>query len=216
MWALRAGGVQLWHAHDGSDAGVLDTGAAFVYAIAFTPDGQRVAVAMNDTVTLWDTRTRSRLAWGEGGPAAVTLAALVLTYGEPGAPFAVWLSLVGAIALQRVAPAGRIQRIARLWFLASAAVLVIEVVPFARDQVRDALHPQAAELGVVYPDRTAPMAPPAPTAQGVPGGYVGGVVGGVPEEAPPPPPRPPGKGRTSPRSRTRPRGNRKPESAPTR
>ena len=39
-------------------------------------------------------------------PAVLALAALVLTHGEPGAPFAVWLSLVAAIALQRVAPAG--------------------------------------------------------------------------------------------------------------
>ena len=37
-------------------------------------------------------------------PAALALATLVFRYGEPGAPFAVWLSLVAAIALQRVAP----------------------------------------------------------------------------------------------------------------
>ena len=77
-------------------------------------------------------------------PALVALAALVFLYGEPGAPSAVWLSLVAAIALQRVAPAGRIQHLARLWFLASAAALVVVVVPFARDQVKDALFPQAA------------------------------------------------------------------------
>ena len=38
-------------------------------------------------------------------PALLALAALVLTHGESDAPFAVWLSLVAAIALQRVAPA---------------------------------------------------------------------------------------------------------------
>ena len=78
-------------------------------------------------------------------PAALALAALVFSHGEPGAPFAVWLSLVAAIALQRVAPAGWIPRVARLWFLASVAVLVVLLVPFARDQVRDALFPQVAE-----------------------------------------------------------------------
>ena len=46
-------------------------------------------------------------------PALLALAALVLTHGEPGAPSAVWLSLVAAIALQRVAPAGWIPRLAR-------------------------------------------------------------------------------------------------------
>ena len=56
-----------------------------------------------------------------------------------------WLSLVAAIALQRVAPAGRIHSLARLPFLATAAVLVVIVVPFARDQVKDALFPQVGE-----------------------------------------------------------------------
>ena len=93
-------------------------------------------------------------------PAALALAALVLTHGEPGAPFAVWLSLVAAIALQRVAPAGWIPRLARLWFLASAAVLVVVVVPFARDQVRDALFPQVAETGGREPRRRDASRPP--------------------------------------------------------
>ena len=105
-------------------------------------------------------------------------------HGEPGAPFAVWLSLVAAIALQRVAPAGWIPRLARLWFLASAAVLVVLVVPFARDQVRDALFPQVAEAG----GRPAPAADRLPgrcrPEAGVPGGVVGGVVGGVAMNAP--------------------------------
>ena len=47
-------------------------------------------------------------------PAALALAALVFSHGEPGAPFTVWLSLVAAIALGRVAPAGWIPRVARL------------------------------------------------------------------------------------------------------
>jgi hypothetical protein len=76
--------------------------------------------------------------------ALLALAALALSHGEPGAPFVVWLSLVAAIALQRAAPAGRIPRLARLWFLASAVVLVVVVVPFARDQVKDALFPQVS------------------------------------------------------------------------
>ncbi|HKZ32673.1 MAG TPA: hypothetical protein VJ648_10010 [Vicinamibacteria bacterium] len=114
-------------------------------------------------------------------PALLALAALVLTHGEADAPSAVWLSLVAAIALQRVAPAGRIQRVARLWFLVSAAVLVVVVVPFARDQVKDALFPQAGEVSGW---RSAGRAPAAPARQGVPGGVVGGAVGGLPTTVP--------------------------------
>jgi hypothetical protein len=105
-------------------------------------------------------------------PALLALAALVLAHGEPGAPFAVWLSLVAAIALQRVAPAGRIRGLARLWFFASAAVLVVLVVPFARDQVRDALFPQVGEAAEGPTGRLATV--PAKV----------GVVGGVPAAAP--------------------------------
>ena len=119
--------------------------------------------------------------------AAVAAGTLLLTYGEPGAPFGVWLSLLAAIALRRARPDGRLGRLARLWFLASAAVLVILLVPFARDQVRDALFPQVAGGGIA-PDR----------------GVVGGVmqdfvgVGGrahMPSRLPaaPPPPAPKAK-----------------------
>ncbi len=101
--------------------------------------------------------------------ALVALATLVLTHGEPGAPFAAWLSLVAAAALQRAAPGGRLQRLARAWRLASAAVLVVLLVPFARDQLRDAVFPQAAEA-------VAGQA-------GFPGGVVGGVAG-VPLQVP--------------------------------
>jgi hypothetical protein len=117
-------------------------------------------------------------------PAAVALATLVLLHGEPGAPSAVWLSLVAAIALQRVAPPGRIARLARLWFLASVAVLVVVLVPFARDQVKDALFPQVGDAVVGRGGRLEAV--PAKTR--VPGGVVGGVAGGVPEPTPPPPP----------------------------
>ena len=113
-------------------------------------------------------------------PAALALGTLVLIHGEPGAPSAVWLSLVAAIALQRVGPAGRIQTLARFWFLASAAILVIVAVPFARDQVRDALFPQ---VGGATPRRVAGVAPASPRVD-VQGG-AGGMVGGVPAAPPP-------------------------------
>lgn len=94
--------------------------------------------------------------------ALLALATLVLLHGEPGAPFLVWLSLVAAIALRRVRLAGWIPGLARLWFLASAATLVVLVVPFARDQVKDALFPQVAAIGA---GRGA-FVLPAPTSAG--------------------------------------------------
>ena len=113
-------------------------------------------------------------------PAILALAALVLTHGEPGAPSTIWLSLVAAIALQRVAPAGWIPPLARLWFFGSAVALVVLAVPFARDQVRDALFPQVAEAATGRGGRLAT----APARAGVPGGVVGGLVGGVPQNVP--------------------------------
>jgi hypothetical protein len=110
--------------------------------------------------------------------AALALLALGLTYGEPGAPLLAWLSLLGAIALQRVAPEGRLGRLGRIWFLASVGVLVVLLVPFARDQVRDALYPQVAGPGA-YGGGVAPG------FALIPGGVAGGVRGG-PAAAPAP------------------------------
>jgi len=135
-------------------------------------------------------------------PAGLALAALVLTHGEPGAPFAVWLSLVAAIALRRAPLAGWIPRVARLWFLASAAFLVAVAVPFVRDQVKDALFPQVAQVsgeGWAGPPAKGRMQAgvtrggsggsegeaPGGATGGVPGGVVGGLVGGLPAAPPP-------------------------------
>jgi len=105
--------------------------------------------------------------------AVLAVATLVLTHGEPGAPFLVWLSLLGAIALRRVASEGRLGSLGRIWFLVSAAVLVLLLVPFARDQVRAALFPQVAPGGAQYGvERSARQS-------GIAGGAVGGVGGGM-------------------------------------
>ncbi len=113
--------------------------------------------------------------------AALAVLTLVLTHGEPGAPFLVWLSLLGAIALRRVAPEGRLGSLGRIWYLVTVAALVIFVVPFARDQVRDALYPQVARAGL--------------EAGYAPGGFAGGMLDdemapaatNVPQAPPPPP-----------------------------
>jgi hypothetical protein len=119
------------------------------------------------------------------GPRHAVLAAvtLVLTHGEPGAPFLIWLSLLGAIALRRVAPSGRLGSLGRIWYLVSVGVLVLLLVPFARDQVRDALFPQVARAGSRQVGLfTAARRSPAAVHDAVPGGVVGGAVGGLPDE----------------------------------
>jgi hypothetical protein len=114
-------------------------------------------------------------AWG-----VIALLAVGLTYDEPRAPFLVWLSLLGAIALAAVAPPGRLRQVARFWRGASLLTLILILAPFLRDQVRDALYPQVGGGGAQglaqWPEftevgsplvraRTArpPAAPPAAT-----------------------------------------------------
>ena len=76
------------------------------------------------------------------GAGAVALVALVLSYHEPGAPVWTWLNLLAAVALVRVAPEGRLQRLARSYRLVSLAVLIAWLVPFTIGQIRIAVYPQ--------------------------------------------------------------------------
>lgn len=76
------------------------------------------------------------------GAGAIALVALVLSYHEPGAPVWTWLNLLAAVALARVAPEGRLQRLARSYRLVSLAVLIAWLVPFAIGQIRVAVYPQ--------------------------------------------------------------------------
>jgi hypothetical protein len=75
--------------------------------------------------------------WG-----VLALAALALAYHEPGAPRQVWLHVLGAAALLRVVPAGRLQRVIRLYRGAALLALALLTLPFALAQVRIALYPQ--------------------------------------------------------------------------
>ncbi len=79
-------------------------------------------------------------------PAVVALLALTFTYGEAGAPFLVWLSLLGALAFRRVTHGPRLQAVGRLWWLGSVVALVLILGPFARDQIKYALFPQVAPV----------------------------------------------------------------------
>lgn len=86
------------------------------------------------TIAVW--RLFSPVAGG------VALFALVLSFHEMFAPNWLWLNLLVAIALLRVAPAGRLHNIVRGYQLFSAAALVLMLVPFVAGQLRVAIYPQ--------------------------------------------------------------------------
>jgi hypothetical protein len=101
--------------------------------------------------------------WG-----VVALLAMVASYDEPGAPFLVWISLLGAVALAAVAPPGWLQRIAGLWRGLSLVALLLILVPFLREQITTALYPQvAAAPGVTVVARPASVLR-APSPQNAP------------------------------------------------
>jgi hypothetical protein len=109
--------------------------------------------------------------WRQG---VVALLAVGLSYHERGAPFLSWLSLLGAVALLRAAPEGRLGKFARAWRALSLIVMAFVLLPFLRDQVREAIYPQvgrgtdvARDAGVLMDqvggEVNAPP-PPAPAA----------------------------------------------------
>ena len=92
-------------------------------------------------------------AWRLFGRSAglIALAALVLSFHELNAPVWLWLNLLVAIALLRVAPAGRLRQSVRIYQAASAVLLVIALVPFIASQLRMAIYPQLEpQYGVGY------------------------------------------------------------------
>ena len=90
------------------------------------------------------------------GPAAgaIALFALTLSYNEPGAPAWLWLNLLVALALARVAPAGRLRTTVRSYLAVSFVFLALALVPFAGNQLKYALYPQLEPQYPAY--QTAP------------------------------------------------------------
>lgn len=102
-------------------------------------------------------------AWRLFGPAAgvIALLAVALSYHETGAPAWLWLNLLAAIALMRVAPKGRLRQAVQVYQGLSVAALVLVLVPFVADQLRIAIYPQlepqyAADYGI-FPSATVDM-----------------------------------------------------------
>ena len=83
-------------------------------------------------------------AWRLLGPTAgvVALLAVGLSYQEANASAWLWLNLLIAMALLRVAPEGRLRRSAFVYQALSGAVLVLWLVPFIAGQLRIAVYPQ--------------------------------------------------------------------------
>jgi hypothetical protein len=81
-----------------------------------------------------------------GKPAALlALAALVASHQEQQAPSATWFALLAAIALLRVLPAGWFRNLVRVSYAAAVISLLVVSVPFAVDQIRNAIYPQLAQ-----------------------------------------------------------------------
>ena len=102
-------------------------------------------------------------AWRLFGPAAgvIALLAVALSYHETGAPAWLWLNLLAAIALMRVAPTGRLRQAVQAYQGLSVAALVLVLVPFVAGQLRIAIYPQlepqyAADHGI-FPSATVDM-----------------------------------------------------------
>lgn len=76
------------------------------------------------------------------GAGVIALFALTLSFHEILAPNWLWLNLLVAVALLRVAPEGWLRRMVRSYQLLSVAALVIVLVPFIAGQLRIAIYPQ--------------------------------------------------------------------------
>ncbi len=133
-----------------------DSGFDSVRATLHLPPGSRLLAAPGTDVARGSWMSRWQLldfflvlitsigVWRLLGrtPAVVALLALTLSFHEPGALTWMWLNLIVAIALMRVAPAGRLRQLVGGYQVLSAAILVLALVPFVASQLRIALYPQ--------------------------------------------------------------------------
>jgi hypothetical protein len=106
-----------------------------------------------------------------GKPAgAIAFLALALSWHESNAPQWIWLNLLAAVALARVAPDGRLKKSAIVYRALSFAAVVLVLVPFFAEQLRIGIYPQL-EPQRAYADgyanqRVSMPAAPAPDTAG--------------------------------------------------
>jgi len=129
--------------------------------------------------------------WGVGA-GALAFAAFGLSYHEPGAPRYLWVILLAALALQRVAPEGWGRRALGVckWVIVTAFALVL--VSFVAQQAQQAIYPQLENV----PEGRETLAPDWSAQAGsvaTPGAQPASAVPQVPmtlEKAAPPEPSP--------------------------
>ena len=100
-------------------------------------------------------------AWRLFGRSAgiIALLALTLSFHEIDAPAWLWLNLLVAIALMRVAPPGRLRQAVLAYQGVSVVLLVIMLVPFVAGQLRIAIYPQLEpQYGADYSPSVFPAA----------------------------------------------------------
>jgi hypothetical protein len=93
-------------------------------------------------------------AWRLFGRTAgiIALLALTLSFHELNAPAWLWLNLLVAIALARVAPSGRLRQAVLGYQGVSVVLLLFVLVPFVAGQLRIAIYPQLEpQFGADYP-----------------------------------------------------------------
>ncbi|MFC1750288.1 hypothetical protein ACFL2V_15925, partial [Pseudomonadota bacterium] len=76
-------------------------------------------------------------AWG-----GIAVACLVISWHESGAPQYIWLFVIAATALMRVAPEGRLRKSMQALRYLSLLALAVIAIPYMIDTVRTAIHPQ--------------------------------------------------------------------------
>ncbi|MFW6387108.1 MAG: hypothetical protein ACOC0G_00365, partial [Thermodesulfobacteriota bacterium] len=76
----------------------------------------------------------------------LALLGLMLTYQEPNAPRFIWLHLLGAAALLRVAPHGHLRRVVREYLGGAGVWMAVVLLIFSAQQIRSAVYPQLEPL----------------------------------------------------------------------
>jgi hypothetical protein len=86
-----------------------------------------------------------------GAPAALlALLAFGLAYHEPAAPRWTWFFLLAPLALLKVVPDGKLQRLIAAWKYVAMMTLAICLFPFVTRQVQQVIYPQLEPAGSVY------------------------------------------------------------------
>lgn len=120
-------------------------------------------------------------------PALVCFVSLVLLYHQPAAPLWGWINIIGAEALRRVIPEGKVKKLLHFYKNGSIMLVVLIAIPFMVTQMRHGLYPQlerpyqrmdrveqraakeaaapeAPEMAPQAADMAGEAMPPAPTA----------------------------------------------------